>query len=49
MSAFVNRLIFKHNLSTEQLGFYDYFVSFIMYYGIHDSSNIGYVSFSYAK
>ena len=32
MSAFVNRLIFKLNLSTGQLGFYDYIIYFIMFF-----------------
>ena len=30
MSAFVSRLIFKHNLSTGQLGFHDQFIYFIL-------------------
>ena len=32
MFAFVNRLIFKHNLSP---GFCDYFIYFTLFYGIH--------------
>ena len=50
MSAFVNRLILKHNLSSGSLGFYDYFIYFIMFYSIFiKSCNIGYVSLSSVK
>ena len=37
MFAFVNRLIFKHNLRNPigWLGFFNKFIYFIIYYGIH--------------
>ena len=52
ISAFVSRLIFKHKLSTGQLGFYDqviYFIMFFFYVLFINSCNILYVSLSCVK
>ena len=35
LEYYILMLIFKHNLITGQLGFFDQFIHFIVYYGVH--------------